>query len=392
MFLQYLLTLCFLFIISQTIHIEKVITEDYILMENGFYVRIKDEYFGVNSYKINQQTENTYINGYKSSTLKIIRTDSIQMKNNLYQRHMISNTLTLGYSWVNATIFMYNFPIQSDSNTLYQGISFSFSPDNTSFSFIHQLKKGGKIDRLFYGFSPLTSVTGYFFIGGLPYISRNLNNKIECDVLSKNWGCELTSVFFSNKNQNNKILEFKTKPMKVIFQAAYKDIYAPKKFIELVKNYYFKTFFEEKICYEKKYNSLNIKGFECKGDKKIFNILPDNINFAFNNKLIQLSIKNITQYYPNANGSGYFKFNIYESLLEKENNIWIFGASFLQNTISSFDYDNKKITFYSSRPFLSLNDFSSDNSLLMTYIYCCNSLIMLFFIIILILNLIKLKL
>ena len=51
-----------------------------------------------------------------------------------------------------------------------------------------------------------------------------------------------------------------------------------------------------------------------------------------------------------------FQFYYVTSLIDTEKDIWIFGASFLLNYISIFDYDNKSISFYSKTPLLNSTD------------------------------------
>ena len=78
-------------------------------------------------------------------------------------------------------------------------ISFGLNPHNKSHSLTHLLYESHEINRLLFGISSLDSHNYQFFcFGSVPPHTAYVNPHSSCDVVGDSWGCELTSVYYTD--------------------------------------------------------------------------------------------------------------------------------------------------------------------------------------------------
>ena len=372
--------LIFIFCICISLSNEETYIMDYYTYINGFYISIKDNYFGVSSYPINQQSDTTYINGARSSKLDILETDLIITPVGTYKRNLIKNQLMLTNSWVNSTILMYNLPIYWDNNTLFVGISFSYNYHNDSFSFLHELKRKNVISKMIYGFSPINEVTGFFYIGGVPKSQKQNQEKIECNVQNNKWGCEINDVFFSDDSLNIKYrMNIKTK---ALFQVGYRHTIAPKSFMNMFRNIFLSKLYKEGICYDKERKQMNYIEIECKNVNGFYESIPSFMNFVIDNKVLQIKMKKIISAFSHVGVLDTITFDICQSTIDTEENIWVIGANIMKMLDSEFNYEQKKVFLYSDILIREITKFHEKSDEEIMYIYLIIIVIMLIAIVI----------
>ena len=118
---------------------------------------------------------------------------------------------------------------------------------------------------------------------------------------------------------------------KAIFSTNTNYILAPKQYFENIKRLYLNKYIESKECI------ISINSI-IKCDK----IINENyIAFVIDDKKFELSGHEL-----------FHKISVqYEFLIQQNqmNDMWIFGNLFLSNYITSFDYDNQKVSIYSQK-------------------------------------------
>ena len=298
-------------------------------------------------YPINQQVDASYFSKrLHKISLNIKGTDALMINNSQYTRYHLNEKIA--FSNVNSTICYYSLVEPPVNNPYYNGISFSLDYYNESFSIMHQLKKDKKIEHMVYAFTPTISAVGYFYIGGIPNdtINNRHRNKGKCKVNGGQWGCSLTSVYFSNDN-SNKQYKYVNKN-KMIFQSGYRAIYAPSSFFNHMKDTFLKPFFDNKSCYVKDYYFYNCRLIECENKTEIYTSLPTYIHFTIEHYIYSFPMKHLYDIKSDMfNPTGYIRIYIVESKSKEEKDVWILVGGFIMNYISIFDYDNREVTFYS---------------------------------------------
>ena len=221
-------------------------------------------------------------------------------------------------------------------------LSFSLIPLNESFSIIHQLYKSHQIEEMIFAFTPLKDI----YLGKIPESIIKNKSSGECSSVNGNWGCELNNIFF----ENEKIEERKyilPHPSKSGFNNTLSGIYAPIHFLNLVEEEYFKKYIDNGNCDRKNKNTLECW---CESESEIFDTFPSTLNFIFDNSIFTIPKKIFFEIKElKCLGITIFKFLIFPNQFQI-NNIWIFGDFFLQNYVTIFDYNRKKVSFYSDSP------------------------------------------
>ena len=226
----------------------------------------------------------------------------------------------------------FNFYLFENKNFVgFDSIGLSHNFYNTTFSFIHQLKKQNIIDKLNFALVKNTFNNGLIFFGGLP--NEIIKNKIKsiCYInrTNINWNCKLNKIgnFINNYEVN--------------FNINTDYILAPKYYIKYLRYIFFIKYRNLSLCNETFDDSLYPKNktyFIC-NVSKFKNFPPlifDFINFKLLFNLEDLFIGNVLMIQSN----------------EYNHNKWIIGNIFLNKLISQFDLENFSITFYGDRKIL----------------------------------------
>lgn len=296
--------------------------------------------------KISQQLNGSYINIENNPYFQ----DSITFRMITYQRNTDKAYITLTeYNEEGKNISLLSTPLNYyylKSSFVYNylsSITFAFSPQNDSFSIMHQLFKSDKILHLSYAFEPTNKDIGNLYLGGIPKSSLFLKYKSECKILNERWGCELNKIYFGNRNSTKQIYYNNNIKNKIaLFNVAEKYIYAPKDFFTFLRETFLKKYFINKLCGYYYYFELAM--ITCKDLQEITESIPEFIYFVFEKQPYRLYTGNLFEKFENEQ----IVFKIVMSLFQKDEDAWIFGGVFFHHIISLFDYENKKVIFYPS--------------------------------------------
>ena len=183
-------------------------------------------------------------------------------------------------------------------------------------------------------------------MGDIPDEISYKSNKGECTVKGDVWGCDLFFIYFANQSNNKKNIKYNyINYYDAIFDSGEDFIYAPTEYLDYLKSSVFKEQFQAGECGYISHLSYN--SIECTNSPNLWKNLPTYINFVLGNYIYSI---NTTKLFYDC-GMNLMRLIIVEKTegSYKERQKWIFGASFMHNYISSFDFDEKKITFYSDK-------------------------------------------
>ena len=206
------------------------------------------------------------------------------------------------------------------------GLALGYSFENDSYSLVHSLYNKGLIEQHQFSFEWMSG-EGIFHIGGLK--NDNYTYKGYCDIKENKttWGCDLNQIIYGNN----------------IFNVSYYGVFHTGSTMFFLSESFF-TFIKENIFPECVANirSNGIQTLDC--DPFIYDDLSDRtISFNFNNLMVNISIELMfTLEY------GKMKSKFYSFPLDIDSNTVILGNIFLQLfNLTQFDYDGKRVTFYS---------------------------------------------
>lgn len=273
-----------------------------------------------------------YFNVTKSNTCKLVQSNHelIINKTSFYPKNEVIDTFALSQGYKQALEGFHLYLIQSDleSNTdnLKGAFGFSMTSFNALFSIMDLHKNNGLIANRVLSLENSRYNDGILYLGRISNKVKSDKNKSYCkanDQNDKRWNCKLDSVHINNTN----IVYINTFPL--FFDTIIPHIKAPKDFIDFLWG---KSFFPSECnngteaddsisCVCSSISSVN--GFSLKiGDFSHEFRVKDLFKRTY--KHCQFNIK------PN-----------------REGNEWILGIAFIRRYNTSFDYDNKKISFYS---------------------------------------------
>ena len=302
----------------------------------------------------------TYLNYYsRYENTATIEESNITYNSIEYERYIINDKIK--YTAIDdefdtldlvVPLTFYDFRKPPSPYRFHFGLSFAYSFQNYSFSLVHQFTRLKYIKHNKFTFKPNPNLKeGSFYIGDCPDDIIQKKVKGECKVRNKKWGCNLSQIYFTNMNNNaNTIFYSFTNQYEANFDSAYEYIYAPKEYLEYIIQTLFRDAFKDGICEYVTHSILNC--IECKIDSNIDEYLPYYANIIFDDYVYTL---NTSMLYSKAM-DGIMRFNIVDGTDDDKKNKWTFGTKFLENFISSFDYDEHKITFYSDRYIEKIND------------------------------------
>lgn len=200
--------------------------------------------------------------------------------------------------------------------------------ENENYSFIHLLYRQGTIENLQFWLIPekrYNRRTGTIYFGGVPdFIFSQIRKKGVCSVAGKrNWSCDMSKIAIKNYEYIN--------TYETLFNPSVKEIYAPKDFIVFLSQTVFAdSFLEDKCSVELLKGN---KGIVC--DKEVLDKYTE-ISFVMGKYQYVFKLKSFFECVQ----------LVCEGIIyENRKNEWVFGSQFLEYFYSSFDYEEKSISF-----------------------------------------------
>lgn len=297
----------------------------------------------VNEYFINQKTsirknigkDNPLINGKQSKA--ILYQDNFNFISSV---SLIDESRDYG-----DTIYanMLNFyVVQSMDNIEKSVIGLSSRLNESSMSLVDNLYINQKINKKMFTLLTIKSTSiGKLIFGDIEKYSllTSLYHKAKCKVihddLSFNWSCQLNQI---NVIANELSLKYSINTV-VSFSSIYGDILVPINYFEkLLKFLESNPKYQNKWKVEKEASYIVIY-YQCDITPFTFEIVIDNTLFIINTEI------------------DYKKEHCKLLITSKEgNNDWVIGTSFFEDYITTFNYENQEIWFYSKNIFVHLNN------------------------------------
>lgn len=243
---------------------------------------------------------------------------------------------------------------------LEEGLSLALRYQDTSFSIVHLFHQKKLINKLSYSFEPKGYFGGNIHFGSIPNdILPNYHSYGHCrvDKQYNSWGCKVKKIIIGNEQ-----IEIKAYG---IFNGGYPDVAFPagifKEFVRIIRNYVFCT----------EYVDIFSSYISCKRE----NIEYLNITFIFDGLKANLKLGDFFNCSHLRCTSRIISDKLYKTQ-------FVFGALFLYQYLSIYDYENQMISFYSEKNnTFEIHDFSEihyfDSVFKMNIFILVNGIIML---------------
>ena len=254
---------------------------------------------------------------------------------------------TAYYNKDNVSIFpavnLYSFPFyyiqyfSSNFDTRLESIPFAFKFDDESFSVTHQLFNKKLISHLSFALISEENNKKSLVFGKNPSKMKTHSSSAQLKVKSEynTWGSELSYIFLDKISYISKNT-FYTNKYYTFFDAGLKGIHVPADFYQFVMDNIFKSYVEKNKCRDVIFSEATF--FVC--DTDIIGTFPDLI-FVFENQAIKLPMKKV--FAPMGSTSDLLM--VPNTII---NDTFILGNSFISEYDAMFDYQEKKISFYSN--------------------------------------------
>lgn len=225
-------------------------------------------------------------------------------------------------------------------------LSYQFKDNDTSYSFIHALKRAGYIDSPSFTFIHKPFHIIEIEYGGISHVDplKNYSQKCVVNPEIKKWGCELTKMFYYNNNdtsfpENEIQLE---KNQNIIFETSFKSINVPRKIMPLLKETFMKPYLEQKFCNHHRMKDFEFFACVCTRREEL-----GTLYLVFHDKiLIKINNTNLLEEYM---GTCFFVIQ-YNRMINDSNDIWYAGTNFLELFDISFNYEDSTVTFFNYEP------------------------------------------
>lgn len=243
---------------------------------------------------------------------------------------------------LNIPLYIYNIKDAQYFKILSQSIGLGPKVENEELSFIYQLKKMNITDKLLFGFEPYLKIINSLYIGDKPNsLSLDYPYYSFCNTQPSysTWGCSLKRVFFDGypKEQHYTIESY------AYFQTNTNEILVPKSFMSYLKETVLQKYIDNKECIDIKVGILTDNYGYITCDCEVIAMLPK-INFLFGDYIHSFNMPELFEVSESSINSEQCELIIQQN---QQEDIWIFGTSFLGQYYSFYDYDNHTIEFYS---------------------------------------------
>lgn len=238
-----------------------------------------------------------------------------------------------------------SFPIEHIRYGLNKGVAFGYEV-NSNYSFVKQLQSQNKIDQPVFSIHPIFPSNGSIYIGEIPH--SIIENKYEAscyvnDTIEK-WGCSLKNIIIEHSNGSISTVEINDY---AYFQSSGGFIVAPSSFIRYINDTLFKEYLENKEC-QFSYSSFSFRNYQC--DSKVVNAF-ESFTFVIGDTKFKLGKEEMFDIYRD----NFCRFKIHRDDTYNNEEKWIFGNEFILQYITKYDYEKKRVTFYSDTPFEKTN-------------------------------------
>ena len=298
--------------------------------------------------QINLRDELTFLFLQPITYLQHYAKAATDMNEDYYEGYLVSYSINAGLlldNNITSRIDVFGTDFRSGKDYI-RGLCFGYNFYQLNQSITHQLYKEKQIHKLSFTFYPGEGFTdmnkqykpnGKIYFGEIPY--HLIRNKVSssCKVQSsKMWNCFMSEVHI--RQFNKEIVNFKMNTQ-IGFNIYYGWSFATMDFMEYLETNIFKELIQNKFCWKEQKNK--IKGIMCGYmiDVNAFNGMD--IVFVIDNNEFKQKISEM--FIPYDNGL-MFEIVFPENLISKGE--WIVGGYFMQRYITTFDYENKMITFY----------------------------------------------
>lgn len=224
-------------------------------------------------------------------------------------------------------------------------LGLSYKVDNEEYSFVHFLKKHNKISKLSFGFDRNSFSYEFkpIYFGGIPSELRNKYKYqafFKVNETYKTWGVDLEKVTFScgGKNYSEYINTNYT-----YLNVNTNLIFAPRSFFAFINQTYFNQLYQNQTC-TYRISSDTSEYITCFLGKIVH--FPE-FTFVIGGYKFSFLYDSLFTIYDRGD---FASFNIHLNLKDKEEK-WMIGFSLTEKYCVNFDYEEKMITFYDSRPF-----------------------------------------
>lgn len=327
------------------------------LMVNAFYLSLRIPSMDLQNHeKLSLQLPASYFNVFNNN-FSIWEIDTVKFDTKTYTRNLLFEDIECGNIPVSICFYQVpNLPFNKNA------FSFSLQYINDSYSIIHQLKKKNKIKDLIFSFQPESDLGGRMYVGGIPPGIIENKYKMECNVIGEQWGCKFNMIYLSN-NENETLYSYKDNSI-ILFDTALEGIRVPRKYFSYLSEVIFKEKISQGNCYIKEEEIKYIVCHESLKEKieKYVNIVIEGKELRIESKVL------MNQEFKQTNEIGFY-------IIENTNDKWILGSNFIHYFISSFDYDTRKVSFFSNEPIKSLS--IDDNNQNRTFVVILTIIILL---------------
>ena len=301
-------------------------------------------YVGTNqtfcTFQLDLQNDITYISSSSFQNSPYLMTQSIIINNKTYSARKIRTTAVFhsNHNLIKNFILYFISPNTIDQATSYETLTLSFNSINND--------KDSNLLRSLYEINQIDSkqfTVGYnqgelvFQFGENTLVTKDSknSNKIECNVKKNKWGCQLNAIEIRGTNENV-IKGIYTKLNYVLFNLKHNKIYVPYIIYREIENTVMKDYVANQTCAKSKVDSSLSYYCFCNS----IEYFPE-FMFYLEKGAVQLKSKLL---FTNLDGICVFLMKVNE----RSPNEFEFGASFVNQFITEFDYETKSVTLYES--------------------------------------------
>lgn len=275
---------------------------------------------------------------YNSSTIKILN-ENIQMDidNKTYQGNEIEDIFFLDDDR-DKPITVSFYLLKYDNAKIFRAIkgvlAFPFKYKDKKQSIIHQLKHKGFIDHLAFSYIK-QEYKAQLFLGGIKEVFTQRRHYSYCDVLGLNskWSCTISGIILRNKTKKIDYKNYITNGI-AYFDTMSHLVYIPSNCFNALIEKYYNEHIDSGVCNVR--NSAQGRYLSCR-DEYLFKM--GNITFIIGNFAFEMELEKFF-----VCTEEFCHYLIHDN---PHSNDWILGSTFFDIYNTVFDYEAKRIHFYS---------------------------------------------